>query len=52
MLAGHFTVFDENCPGLKAEAELRASRLTLCDLTARVLHQGLEALGIEMLEQM
>lgn len=52
-LAGHFTSFYENCPVLKAEsAEMRASRLTLCDLTARVLKQGLEVLGIEVLEQM
>ncbi len=51
-LAGHFTAFYENCPVLKAEAESRASRLALCDLTARVLRQGLEVLGIETLEQM
>ena len=51
-LAGHFTAFYENCPVLKAEAEQRASRLVLCDLTARVLKQGLEVLGIEVLEQM
>jgi arginyl-tRNA synthetase len=52
-LAGHFTSFYENCPVLKAEsAEVRASRLALCDLTARVLKQGLEVLGIEVLEQM
>ena len=30
----------------------RASRLTLCDLTGRVLKQGLEVLGIETVEQM
>jgi arginyl-tRNA synthetase len=51
-LAGYFTSFYENCPVLKAEAEQRASRLVLCDLTARVLKQGLEVLGIETLEQM
>jgi arginyl-tRNA synthetase len=51
-LAGRFTAFYENCPVLKAEAEQRASRLTLCDLTARVLQQGLGVLGIETLEQM
>ncbi|HWI58841.1 MAG TPA: arginine--tRNA ligase [Bacillota bacterium] len=51
-LAGHFTSFYENCPVLKSEAEQRASRLMLCDLTARVLKQGLEVLGIETLEQM
>jgi len=51
-LAGHFTRFYENCPVLKAEASERASRLTLCELTARVLKQGLDALGIEVLDQM
>jgi arginyl-tRNA synthetase len=51
-LAGRFTAFYENCPVLKADAEQRASRLMLCDLTARVLHHGLEVLGIETLEQM
>ncbi|HOX56802.1 MAG TPA: arginine--tRNA ligase [Candidatus Paceibacterota bacterium] len=51
-LAGHFTAFYENCPVLKSEAEQRTSRLVLCDLTGRVLKQGLEVLGIETLEQM
>jgi arginyl-tRNA synthetase len=51
-LAGHFTRFYENCPVLKAEEPLRSSRLTLCDLTGRVLKQGLDVLGIEVLEQM
>jgi arginyl-tRNA synthetase len=52
-LAGKFTSFYENCPVLKAEDEAtRNSRLALCDLTARVLKQGLETLGIETVEQM
>jgi arginyl-tRNA synthetase len=51
-LAGHFTRLYENCPVLKAEATERASRIVLCELTARVLKQGLDALGIEVLEQM
>ena len=51
-LAGHFARFYENCPVLKAEGASRHSRLALCDLTARVLKQGLEALGIETTEQM
>ncbi len=51
-LAGRFTSFYENCPVLKSGAEQRASRLVLCDLTARVLRQGLAVLGIETLEQM
>jgi arginyl-tRNA synthetase len=51
-LAGHFMRFFENCPVLKSEADQRASRLVLCDLTACVLRQGLAVLGIETLEQM
>ena len=51
-LAGHFTAFYENCPVLKSAPEQRASRLVLCDLTARVMKQGLDVLGIETLEQM
>jgi arginyl-tRNA synthetase len=51
-LAGHFTSFYENCPVLKSEPEVRASRLLLCDLTAKVLKQGLSVLGINTLEQM
>jgi arginyl-tRNA synthetase len=51
-LAGHFTTFFENCPVLKAEEDVRASRLVLCDLTAQVLREGLTILGIETLEQM
>jgi arginyl-tRNA synthetase len=51
-LAGRFTAFYENCPVLKADEATRASRLALCDLVACVLKQGLEVLGIEVLEQM
>ena len=51
-LAGKFTSFYENCPVLKAGDATRASRLALCDLTARVLKQGLDVLGIETVEQM
>jgi arginyl-tRNA synthetase len=51
-LAGKFTSFYENCPVLKADPEVRDSRLALCDLTARVLKQGLEILGIAVLDQM
>jgi len=51
-LAGRFTSFYENCPVLKSEGATRASRLVLCDLTARTLQQGLEALGIGVVEQM
>ena len=51
-LAGHYARFYENCPVLKAEGVERATRLVLCDVTGRVLKQGLEVLGIEVLEQM
>lgn len=52
-LANRFSTFFEECPVLKAETpELRDSRLLLCDLTARTLKQGLELLGIEVVERM
>ncbi len=51
-LAGMFMRFYESCPILKAEAQLRDSRLALSALTAATLHQGLDLLGIETLEKM
>jgi arginyl-tRNA synthetase len=51
-LAGHFARFFETCPVLKSEGATRATRLLLCDLTAKVLQRGLNVLGIETLEQM
>lgn len=52
-LAGAFGRFFEHCPVLKAEDEgTRLSRLRLCDLTARVLADGLDCLGIRTLERM
>jgi arginyl-tRNA synthetase len=52
-LATAFTTFYENCPVLKAETpELRASRLTLCFATRRVLALGLELLGMGAPERM
>jgi arginyl-tRNA synthetase len=51
-LSGYFAGFYEACPVLKAGSIERAARLALCDLTGRVLKQGLESLGIEVLEQM
>ena len=45
--------FYEACPVLKAETDaLRASRLKLCDLTARALRIGLDLLGIRVVERM
>jgi arginyl-tRNA synthetase len=47
-LSTTFTAFYESCPVLRAEtAPLRASRLALCDVSARMLAQGLGLLGIE-----
>lgn len=52
-LANRYSAFYEQCPVLKAETEgLRQSRLLLCDLTARTIRQGLELLGIEVVEKM
>lgn len=51
-LASTFHSFFEACPVLKAEAAVRDSRLTLCDVTARVLKQGLDLLGIDVPERM
>ncbi len=47
-----FYVFFEKCPVLKAEGEVRQSRLQLCDLVARTLQKGLSLLGIGVLEKM
>ena len=51
-LAGHFSRFYEACPVLKAEEAERNSRLAICELTARVLRSGLDAMGIEVTEVM
>ena len=52
-LATAYTVFYERCPVLKAPDETtRASRLALCELTARVLARGLGLLGIAAPERM
>jgi arginyl-tRNA synthetase len=51
-LAGAFMSFYESCPVLQSPQPLRASRLRLCDLTARVIKTGLDLLGIQTIEQM
>ncbi|MCB0985693.1 MAG: arginine--tRNA ligase [Ilumatobacter sp.] len=52
-LAQAFTSFYEACPVLKDGHEAtRASRLALCDLTARTLSNGLGLLGIDAPERM
>ena len=46
-LARNFTAFYEIAPVLTAGHEVRASRLALAGLTARVLTHGLGMLGID-----
>jgi arginyl-tRNA synthetase len=45
-LATVFTGFYEKCPVLRTQGNIRDSRLTLCELTARTLTVGLGLLGI------
>ncbi|WBB73979.1 arginine--tRNA ligase [Micromonospora sp. WMMD1128] len=47
-----FSAFYERCPVLRAEGPVRDSRLALCDVTARVLRQGLDLLGIRTPERL
>ena len=51
-LAGLFMAFYEACPILKASPEVMTSRLLIADLTAKVIQQGLNLLGIDTVEQM
>jgi arginyl-tRNA synthetase len=52
-LAGAFSGFYDACPTLKApDAPTRDSRLRLCDLSRRVLEDGLTVLGIPVAERM
>jgi arginyl-tRNA synthetase len=52
-LAKTFSGFYQSCHVLNAETTaLRQSRLLLCDLTARVIQQGLALLGIKTVERM
>jgi arginyl-tRNA synthetase len=52
-LAKTYSGFNTNCRVLNAETpELRRSRLLLCDLTARVIQEGLQLLGIRTIERM
>ena len=51
-LATAFTGFYEACRVLVDDEAVRASRLALSDLTARVLERGLSLLGMEAPEQM
>ena len=51
-LAQIFMAFYEHCPVNSSEEATRESRIHLCDLAGKVLKQGLELLGIEVLERM
>jgi arginyl-tRNA synthetase len=50
-LAQLYSSFYQNVPFLKAEEGVRESRIRLCRVTASVLKQGLELLGIETRER-
>jgi arginyl-tRNA synthetase len=52
-LAKCFSTFFEQCHVIKAESDaLRNSRLLLCDLTGRTIKQGLDLLGIGVVDKM
>jgi len=51
-LAQAFHGFFEACPVLRAEGQVRATRLALCDATSRVLKTGLGLMGIQTTERM
>lgn len=50
-LAQVYSTFYQTVPFLKAPEGVRESRVRLCDLTARILKQGLDLLGIEAPER-
>ena len=53
-IASLYMTFYEACPILKdgIEPEIRDSRLRLCHLVARTIEQGLDLLGIEVMDRM
>jgi len=51
-LARAFHSFFEACPVLKSEGVTQQTRLALCEVTSRVLKQGLTLLGIDAPERM
>jgi arginyl-tRNA synthetase len=51
-LAGNFMSFYEACPIMKADENLKQSRLKLALLTAETLKTGLGLLGIDVMERM
>jgi arginyl-tRNA synthetase len=51
-LAGNFMRFYESCPIIKADEQIKNSRLKLAQLTANTLKTGLDLLGIGVMKQM
>lgn len=51
-VAQAFHSFFEACPVLRAEGQVRATRLALCEATSRVLKTGLGLMGIRTTERM
>lgn len=51
-LATKFSSFYEQCPVLKSEGEVRASRLAMVQATRQVLARGLDLLGIQAPDRM
>ncbi|MCM1982188.1 arginine--tRNA ligase [Lyngbya confervoides] len=51
-LSQKFNQFYDRCPVLSAEDSVKASRLLLCDLTARTIKLGLSLLGISVVERL
>ncbi|GIX00097.1 MAG: arginine--tRNA ligase [Pirellulaceae bacterium] len=51
-LARQYAVFFDQCPVLAAPPSMRDSRLLLCYVVGRVIRQGLDLLGIGVVERM
>ncbi|GAA0415061.1 arginine--tRNA ligase [Cocleimonas flava] len=51
-LSGNFMTFYEACPIMKADENIKQSRLKLSQLTANTLKTGLDLLGIDVMERM
>jgi arginyl-tRNA synthetase len=51
-LANTLHSFYERCHVLRSEEPSRSTRLLLCDVTSRILRQGLVLLGIDVPEKM
>lgn len=52
-LSNAFTGFYNKCSVMKeADVEIQGGRLALCELTARMLHDGLQLIGVDACERM